>query len=264
MRYLSVEYEMLQSVQFETFSTANMEKWRGKIAVVTGGSSGIGAAVVKEFTDAGITTINIDRDEPENKENYFKCDISRLESIKETFKKIEEKFSQIHILINCAGVCYLINTIDTGDDISDKINNLININFTGLVHCTRAAIRLMNKSNDYAYIVNICSTCGYMVPSNFPISIYPSTKFAVRAFSETIRQEFITADNKKIRITNLNPGRTKTNVFRESEHPIAKTMSAADDYLDPKNIAEGILYLLGTPYNVHVTEISIKPVGDTL
>jgi len=90
-----------------------MEKWQGKTAVVTGASAGIGAAIVKDLARNGINVIGLAR-RPEKveelaKEEFsgkvygYKCDVTDLQSIKDAFKWIEQKFSQIHILINNAG-----------------------------------------------------------------------------------------------------------------------------------------------------------------
>ena len=84
-----------------------MEKWRGKVAVVVGASTGIGRAVLKDLANKGIIVVGLARQsekieefakEIEGEIYARKCDISKLESIKETFAWIEEKFSAIHIL----------------------------------------------------------------------------------------------------------------------------------------------------------------------
>ena len=91
-----------------------MDKWKGKIAVVTGASVGIGEAIVKDLSRQGITVIGLAR-RPEKIEEYAsklsegqifarKCDVSDLESIKTAFQWIEEKFGVINILVNNAGI----------------------------------------------------------------------------------------------------------------------------------------------------------------
>lgn len=130
--------------------------------------------------------------------------MSDLNSIKDAFKWIQEKFGFFHILINNAGVIRNIKIL-TDEDVSDKINEIINTNFSGLVHVTREAYQLMKKSNDYGMIININSNAGHKVP--FPINpnishnVYHGTKFAVTATSEVLRQELICQDNDKIRVT---------------------------------------------------------------
>jgi NADP+-dependent farnesol dehydrogenase len=176
-----------------------MEKWSGKIAVVTGASAGIGAAIVKDLAKIGIIVIGLAR-RPEKIEEIakelgevsgqihaHKCDVSDRQSIKDAFKWIEDKFGVVHILINNAGVLRNIKIL-TDEDVTDKINEIISTNFSGLVHVTRDAFQLMKKSNDYGIIININSNAGHKIPfpmsTNMSHNVYHGTKFAVTATSE--------------------------------------------------------------------------------
>lgn len=99
-----------------------MEKWIGKIAVVTGASSGIGASIFSDLARHGLTVIGIARDVTKIDElvmasatenpnlHSYRCDISDMESVRRAFLWLEERFGVIHILINNAGVGkYFIN-----------------------------------------------------------------------------------------------------------------------------------------------------------
>lgn len=93
-----------------------VEKWVGKNAIVTGFASGIGAAVYKEFVKNKINVIGLDVNQekiekvqenfPESSGSVFAfyCDIANPESVKSTFRKIEDQFGVVHLLINCAGI----------------------------------------------------------------------------------------------------------------------------------------------------------------
>lgn len=179
--------------------TKVMEKWSGKIAVVTGASAGIGAVIVKDLAKIGLIVVGLAR-RPEKIEGIakelgkvsgqvhaYKCDVSDIDSIRAAFKWIDATFGAIHILVNNAGVLRNIKIL-TDEDVTDKINEVINTNFSGLVHVTREAFKLMKKSNDYGIIVNVNSNAGHKIP--FPFSkdmshnVYHGTKFAVTATSE--------------------------------------------------------------------------------
>jgi NADP-dependent 3-hydroxy acid dehydrogenase YdfG len=99
---------------FSRLWSFKMDKWKGKIACVTGASVGIGEAIVKDLAKNGIIVIGLAR-RPEKIEEFakevkdgqifaYKCDVSDLESVKSAFKWIEEKFGCLHILINNAGI----------------------------------------------------------------------------------------------------------------------------------------------------------------
>lgn len=246
-----------------------MEKWRGKIAVVVGASSGIGAAILKDLAAHGIIVIGLARrseliDEIEGKIYARKCDASNLESIKETFAWIEEKFGAIHILVNNAAILHKLSIFDESEDAAEKLNSVINTNFTGVVHTTREGVRLMRKSDDFGIIINVNSIAGHSVYAGLHISnLYSPTKYALTAFSEIVRQELIVSGSDKIRVSNLSPGVVKTNIMISG-----KAFESAADYdkvahLQSEDISQGLIYLLETPYNVNVTQLTIKPVGET-
>jgi NADP+-dependent farnesol dehydrogenase len=189
-----------------------MERWKGKIAVVTGASVGIGEAIVKELAKNGLIVIGLAR-RAEKIEEYakvssgeihaYKCDISDANSIKAAFKWIEDKFGVIHILVNNAGILKKI-TILGDSSVSEEVTDVINTNFTGLVICANEAFRLIKKSDDYGMIININSNAGHRIffpPTGLSHNVYPGTKFAVTATSEVLRQELIHQKNDKVRVT---------------------------------------------------------------
>ncbi len=86
----------------------------------------------------------------------------------------------------------------------EKINSIVGTNYTGLVHVTRSAFRLINKSNDYGMIVNINSIAGHIVPfikEGQTSNVYFGTKHAVTATTEVLRQELSHLKNDKIRVS---------------------------------------------------------------
>lgn len=191
-----------------------MEKWTNKLAVVTGASAGIGAAIVKDLANAGINVVGLARrtDKVEQLINdlgntsgqiyAYKCDVGDHESVRAAFNWIEEKFGCIHILINNAGTARNVQILDESDEVRIKLNEVIDTNFTGLVQCTREAFRLMKKSDDHGFIININSIFGHSIPMlEFSMNIYAPTKYAVTAVSEVLRQELIKMKNAKVRVS---------------------------------------------------------------
>ncbi|XP_070505486.1 farnesol dehydrogenase-like [Chironomus tepperi] len=253
-----------------------MYKWAGKIAVVTGASSGIGAAIAKDLAQNGVTVIGLARraekvDEiaaevssAPGKIHSSKCDIGDINSIKGSFKWIEEKFGKVNILVNNAGLGYFGELFDMSEEQTRKINQTIDVNFTGLVHTTREAFKLMKATDDYGMIINVSSILDTVIPFPSKSLVYPATKHAVRALTEIIRQELILGKTDKIKVSNLSPGVVETNIVEAAGLENADQFYKSVACLQPKDISEGVLYLLSTPHNVNVTQLTIKPVGEKL
>lgn len=92
--------------------------------------------------------------------------------------------------------------MDEGEEAGLKLKEVINTNIFGLVECTREAFRLMKKSDDYGFIININSVLGHSIPfMGFSRNMYPPSKFASRAITEVLRQELIYMNNHKIRVS---------------------------------------------------------------
>lgn len=190
-----------------------LDYWKGKIAVVTGASAGIGAQILRDLANAGITVIGLARridrikeiaDETNSKNIYSReCDVSCVKSIEGAFEWIDKTFGKVHIIINNAAAPTKPGETLDPDLPHDEITNAINTNFTGLVICTREAYKLMLKHDEYAYIINMNSVRGHVSPilqMNFT-SVYSATKFAVTNHTETIRLDLGAVKNKRIRVT---------------------------------------------------------------
>ncbi|KAG5668511.1 hypothetical protein PVAND_016450 [Polypedilum vanderplanki] len=246
-----------------------MEKWTEKTAVITGGNSGIGAAILSQFIKHDLKVINLDINVTEKDSNFDenskvfnrKCDVANLDSIKENFKWIEENFGVVHILVNCAGIVAVNPMIDPRDENTEKVDKTLDINLRGTIHCTREAMKLMVKSDDYCMIINFCSILGHIIPYvGYSLGAYHTTKHAIRAFSETIRQELCLCKSEKIRVSNVSPGGVRTNMIIGtglSEEQLSKFK-----FIEAEQVAETILFLLTTPYNVNITELTVRPVGE--
>lgn len=193
-----------------------MDRWTKKIAVVSGASAGIGAAIVLDLVKANMIVIGLAR-RVERVEalkskipstcagelHSFKCDLQQEDDVKAAFKWIEEKFGGVDVLVNNAGIATQTNLVDL--DNTAKIKSVIDTNVLGVVYCTREAFQSMKKRNFDGHIITINSVAGHHVPytvnTSFPsFNIYPATKFAVTAMTEAYRQEF-QREKTKIKIT---------------------------------------------------------------
>ncbi|XP_011185389.1 farnesol dehydrogenase [Zeugodacus cucurbitae] len=246
-----------------------MERWLNRIAVVTGASSGIGAAIVKYLANNGMVTVGLARrkgrvealrdevkDEAKARIHAIKCDVTNEPEVIATFKEIERKYGPVAVLVNNAGVVRTTDLLKEGN--SQDIRNVLDTNVYGIVWCTREAFRSMKAQGDDGHVFLINSIAGHMVPfiPNFSFNIYPPSKHAVTVLTEIYRQEFIN-NNTKIKITSISPGGVKTEIMGP-DPPLTPDMPI----LSAENIADALIYCLQTPPNVQIHELTIKPVGE--
>jgi NADP+-dependent farnesol dehydrogenase len=127
----------------------------------------------------------------------------------------------------------------------------------------------MKKCEEYCYIINIGSVYGKSVPflpaPEQSHNVYNPTKFAVLSLTEVIRQELIKLKYSRIRISTVNPGLVETELYEMSEQSEEGASEMKKwPILKPEEIANGVLYILSTPYSVNVSDLTIKPVGERI
>jgi len=258
-----------------------MERWRGRSALVTGASAGIGYAVAKDLAEHGLTVFACARNiakleelaktvaggKGNGKIYPVKCDLTKEPEILQLFKTIEEKTKHVDILVNNAGFA-------SPDDLltgrTEKWREMLDLNVLGLSICAREALRLMdkNKIND-GHIINVNSMGGHAIFANFPSSHwYGSTKHMVTALSKALNAE-LRAKKTKIRVTNLSPGSVETEfastmIGGAANNEIPADMAAVASALQiqnltAKDISNGVLYVLGAPAHVAIHELIIAP-----
>lgn len=242
-----------------------MERWHNKLAVVTGASGGIGAACARAMIGAGLRVVGLARREAKLKElkeslprdlqkNFIlrHCDISKEEQVESTFDWIERELEGPDILLNNAGITRETELVTPGN--TKKLKEVIDTNVMGVIWCTRAAFNNMLKRDVEGHVVIINSIAGQQVLNFIDVlpsfNIYPATKFAVTALTETYRQEF-QLHKSKVRVTGICPGAVNTNIFPEEIHFYVKDMAR----LEPSNIADAVIYALSTPQHVQVSAL---------
>lgn len=127
----------------------------------------------------------------------YAVDITKEEDIVEAFKWTEEKLGPVHILINNAGIGKP-TTIVNGN--TQDWKKVFDTNVLGLTIACREAIRSMQKANVAGHIVNLNSIAGHKVPPLPCQNVYPASKFAVTALTETLRLDLV-ATGSKIKVT---------------------------------------------------------------
>ncbi|XP_034827953.1 farnesol dehydrogenase-like [Maniola hyperantus] len=238
-----------------------MERWSNKVAVVTGASSGIGAALSVRLADHGMTVVGLARRahlvdklntevKGAGKIVSRKCDISNVDEIQAAFEWVENKFGGTDVLVNNAGIFIPGKITDAIDGkLSDDVVLLtMDVNYKGIVMCTRQAVASMKKRNFDGHIININSLAGHYIPFHSDFNIYSSTKHAVTAFTAALLNEMADA-KRKIKVTSISPGLVRTE--------ITAGHSADQPILEPSEVADTILYVLSTPPNVNISELEV-------
>ncbi|XP_049297259.1 farnesol dehydrogenase-like [Anopheles funestus] len=244
-----------------------MDRWQGKVAMVTGASSGIGAATVIALAKAGMITFGLARRverveelkkdlpaEVRERLHAIRCDVTKEEDILSAFREVEQKFGGVDVLINNAGVARSsYGVLDAKN--TQAIRDVIDTNLVALALCSREAYQSMKKRSVDGHIVHINSILGHNVLPMNTLNVYPASKYGVTALTETMRHELRMAGTK-IKVTSISPGLVRTEI-------ITNSAAVADmPILEAEDIADAVLYVLGTPPRVQIHELMIKPVGE--
>ena len=262
MACLSFSIEM-QTQQLEKRMTSNIQ---GKVAIVTGASSGIGEATALALATAGakvaIVARRADRLEALTQRIQanggevlsIAADLAEESQVQAMVTQVKETWGSADILVNNAGVM-LLGMIEGAN--TEDWRRMININVLGLMYATHAVLPLM-KAQGQGHIVNISSVAGRV--ANAGTGVYNATKWAVNAFSESLRKEVYA---HQIRVTIVEPGLVATELPEHITDPAAKDRTAAFygsiKILESADIAAAILYAVTQPPHVNVNELLIRP-----
>lgn len=227
-----------------------------KIAIVSGASSGLGAALALALVAKGATVYGLARNSKKLKAieqklgaNFIPVvtDISKQEEVQEW---AAETFSETHtpaILINNAGVGYLKKMAELSQS---EWHAMINTNMNGTYYLTAAITPLMKSTPESTHIINIGSILGKTTSS--VSAAYSASKYAMQGFSEALFKELRT-DN--IKVTCVNPGSIDTHFFEESG------INAHPNMLQPHEVANLLIQILETPSNLLIDEITLRPLN---
>jgi NADP-dependent 3-hydroxy acid dehydrogenase YdfG len=236
----------------------------GRVAVVTGASSGIGEATVRALSEAGASVAlgarRTDRlqavaDSLDGRTLVHEVDVSDEEQARGFVQAAHDELGGLHILVNNAGVMLLGPVADAD---TEEWRHMIAVNLLGLLYCTHAALPLIARSGG-GDVVNISSVAGRRAEAG--AAVYNMTKFGVHAFSEALRQEALHQD---IRVTTVAPGFVETELQGHNVNPLVRqTLDRAreqiGDVLRADDIAEAIVHAVSRPPHVCLNEVVVRP-----
>ncbi len=237
-----------------------------KVILITGASSGIGAALARELGKAGarlmIGARRTDRlaalkQEVEAVSGTIAMralDVTRRQDMEDFVRAALDAYGRVDVIINNAGVMplSLMNALKV-----EEWDRMIDVNIRGVLHGIAAVLPVMNAQGG-GQIINVSSIGGlYVVPT---AAVYCATKYAVRAISDGLRQE-----NRQIRVTCVYPGVVESELADTITDPVAAEamVSYRSIALKPEAIATAIRHVIDQPADVDTSEIVVRPTAST-
>jgi 3-oxoacyl-[acyl-carrier protein] reductase len=217
----------------------------GKVAVVTGGTRGIGRAIASALVKAGLQVAITGRHEEEVPDvASYVCDVRDYDQVRSTFAKIAEDFGGVDILVNNAGIG-IFGSVESMP--VEDFRAVLETNVFGVFYCCHEAIPLMKRRGG-GYIINISSLAGANPHAN--MAAYNASKFGLNGFSEALMQE---VRHDGIKVSYIMPGSVNTE-FGGDEPSDAKSWQ-----LQAADIANVVMDLLEFPDRALPSRIEIRP-----
>jgi NAD(P)-dependent dehydrogenase (short-subunit alcohol dehydrogenase family) len=233
------------------------QRLSGKVAVITGGSSGIGYAIAEAFVAEGCSVVITGRNEeklnaaevkltPANSAQVVPhlCDVREQYSVEALFDMVQTRFGHIDILVNNAGISQPPTPVELTS--VEMWREMIDINLNGMFLCTRSALPMMKRGGT---IVNNLSAAAKQVFPNF--SAYTAAKTGAYGFTRALRDELMP---RGIRVTALMAGATWTDIWQQ-----IMPGASREGMMDVKSIAQAVLYAVLLPAEANLSELLITP-----
>lgn len=240
----------------------------GRVAWVTGASSGIGAGTALCLARAGaavaITGRRAERLQALAREIeaaggsalVLPGDVTQEDFAPQAAARIPDRYGRLDILVNSAGI---LRSGTIGEGSLAEYRQVVDVNLMGTVYCSRAVIPRM-KAQRGGNIINICSLADYQIAA--PFNAYCASKHAVSAMSDAMRQEL---GGFGIRVCNLTPGAVTTEVAEHLTDPpirAAIQQHVTTDAIRPENIGDIAVFIAALPPEVNIDRISVRPTAD--
>jgi clavulanate-9-aldehyde reducatase len=241
----------------------------GRVAAVTGASSGIGEATALALAEAGAAVAvgarREDRlealveriEERGGQAVALPVDVSDEGRARDFVREAQKRLGGLDVLVNNAGVM-LLGPFEETD--SEEWRRMIDVNLYGVLYPTAAALPIMRRQGA-GHIVNVSSVAGRRASANS--AVYNLTKFGVTAFSEALRQESAAAG---IRVTSLEPGYVETELREHITNPSGRegqerAKAQMRQTLTSEDMARIIVFTVSQPQHVSVNQILVRPTG---
>lgn len=242
-----------------------MNYLHNKVAIITGASSGIGAAIAKVLAANGVQVIATARDK-DRLDDLIKqiaskggnavgkvMDVTDLTSAQSIVEFAQETYGKVDILINNAGLMLFSYWSDLA---VEEWNKMIDTNIKGYLNSIAAVLPVMLKQKS-GQILNIDSVAGHQVD---PVAgVYSATKFFVQAMTESMRKDL--GVNHGIRVNTVSPGVINTGWADKVTDPEGRKEAQKLNKIAiaPEDVAEAVYYALNQPENITINDLIISP-----
>ena len=241
----------------------------GTVALVTGASSGIGAATAEALAGQGAAVALAARrreqlDDLADRISQrggtalvLQCDVTEQAQAEAAIERTVAELGRLDTLVNNAGVMLLGPIADAP---LDEWQRMLDLNVRGLLYCAHAAIPHLLRAaaaapRQVADIVNLSSVAGRFARKGN--GVYAMTKFGVGAFSESLRQELA---DRYVRVSLLEPGATATELATHNRPEVLESIrSQFGQRMDASDVADAIGYIVTRPRHVAINELLIRP-----
>lgn len=234
----------------------------GQVALVTGGSQGIGRATVVELAGRGMRVAALARDAARLRQSLTTLpddvrgrvlpvsgDVRDEESVRAAVAEAATHFGRIDVLVNSAGVSMNARR-RLEDTTTEEWQHLLETNLTGTYLMCRESLPHLKAQG--GYVLNVLSTGAFRAQAG--TSLYAATKFGARALTEALVEEFRDA---QVRASSVSPGPVDTTIWNHKLEPPSEQDRAR--MLRPEDIAEIFVWLLDRPAHLHIPDITVTP-----
>lgn len=241
-----------------------MSSVAGKIALVTGASSGIGEAIARMLAKEGAHVVGLarrgDRLAALGRElgdfTAIECDVRDTDALVGAFERIRASKGGVDILVNNAG---LGRDAPLVSGATEHFREMLDVNVLALAVCTREAVSDMQRRGDEGHVIHVSSMAAHRVPQGG--GMYSATKYAVRSLLEGLRQE-LRARGSKIRVGAVSPGyvRTEFAAVHANDPTAGERVYGRFTVLEAEDVAEVVRGMLVAPAHVQIHDVLMRSV----
>lgn len=231
---------------------------KGKIAIITGASEGLGKQVALKLAKEKVLLALIARNKEKldeakkeaeklgsSKVIGYPCDIRDTQQIKTTIQKINVDFGKVDILLNIAGIWQKLNLLE--DIPENEIDSVIKTDLMGMVHITRLVLPILKEQKE-AIIINDSSKSG--ITAQPGQSVYSAAKWGVRGFTEVLKEDL---KGTNVRVAGIYQGGTNTGMFdKAGEH------FDQEKFIKSEDLADVIIFMLSRPPKIWLHDARVE------